>query len=148
MKQSSAVDSDLQAEAASATLTTPMDSPIPSTFHFWLDGTGSTDFRSDDEQRFLERLRRCSEASRWNGDAWHLFSDRTIVTVCIGSPVTVTLRADFFGDRVVVGFDTTHQLVEDLPDTDPRTSTFRSGTIEDMADFAGRFFVDQSGALR
>lgn len=58
----------------------------------------------------------------WCGDAWY-WGEATIVTITFLRPgtnaVDKTLRIDLFDDRVVVGYDSTHQLTDDLDESSP-----------------------------
>lgn len=118
------------------------DSPL---LLFALEETGAFDYRSSNDREFLERLHFQSQRGKWFGDGWAR-DDRTIVTVTItnGSKVVYkTLRIDFFGDRVVVGYDTTHQLVEDLDINDSRTIEWTHLPVQEMADLAAEWVQTQ-----
>ena len=112
---------------------------------FALEETGASDYRSLTDREFLERLHFQSQRGKWFGDGWAR-EDRTIVTVTItNGPKVVykTLRIDFFGDRVVVGYDSTHQLVEDLDITDSRTIEWTGLPVQEMADLAAEWIESQ-----
>ena len=110
---------------------------------FGLEETGASDYRSDSERRFLQRLHEHSQASGWFADAWHVFPNRTVVTVTLREPEFVTLRVDFFGPHVVVGYDDTHQLVDELRADHPSTQRFDADAPESLADFAGTWIGSQ-----
>ena len=110
--------------------------PEASNLLFGLDETGATAYRSDEEYEFLSVLHDGASAHGWFGDAWHTEPDRTIVTVTLGNPVSHTLRIDFLGDEVIVGYDETHQLVSPIPESDTRTRRFASHSVSELARFA------------
>jgi hypothetical protein len=89
---------------------------------FGLAETGLTDYRSPQEREFLEALHVRAAAGGWYGDAWPRPNCIT-VSVIVDDPATgqlsKTLRVDFDGHNIAVGYDATHQLVDDSTITAP-----------------------------
>lgn len=104
---------------------------------FGLEETGVSDYRTLEDRLFLERLDERAKAYPWYGDGWSR-NDRTIVSVCQfqDGGVSATLRIDFFGDSVHLGFDTTNQLTEDIDLADSRTEIIYGCSIAMMANIA------------
>jgi hypothetical protein len=108
---------------------------------FGFEDTGLDDYRSDYEREFLEALYLRAKVAGWAGDAqaWAL-APYLIVTVDLLYPETNvvhrTLRVDFDGSSVVVGYDPTLQLVGDLDRTRPDVYQLSGCSIPEMAAFA------------
>ena len=109
------------------------------TLLFGLNETGLDQYRSETERTFLEALHRRAEAAGWYGDAWPL--DQCLaVSVTLKDPtcsaVRRTLRIDFNGTTVLVGDDSTHQLVENLDPSMPDVLELSSSSVSDLAGLA------------
>jgi hypothetical protein len=104
-----------------------------------------TDFdecRSPEEKEFASALASRAEQGDWYGDLW-FFDEPLIVSVVASDEsegmyhlVLRTLRVDFFGKRVVVGKDPTHQLVDKLDIASPGVYSLENGTPTELAQFA------------
>jgi hypothetical protein len=104
--------------------------------------TGFDECRSLEEKEFASALAARAEMGNWYGDLW-FFDEPLIVSVVATDDsadkyplVLRTLRVDFFGRRVVVGKDPTHQLVNKLDPASPGVSSLESGTPTELAQFA------------
>ena len=104
---------------------------------FGLEETGAADYRTPQDCLFLRELDARAKAYPWYGDGWSR-DDRTIVSVCLieSGVLRTTLRIDFFGDSLHLGYDTTHQLVEDLDLADATTEIIHGISIPEMANMA------------
>lgn len=104
-----------------------------------MEECGATEYSSHRQRRFLERLHECSARDGWFGDGWY-WGKATIVTLTrcdpISGAVDSTLRIDLFDDRVVVGYDTTHQLTEDLDESRADVHVLFGHEPVALADFA------------
>lgn len=98
--------------------------------------------RTAEERAFVGCLEERATRGDWLGDSW-IWEDRLIVSV---SPqdeeervILRTIRADFFGDRVVIGDDPTDQIVGDL-DRAQQGVAVKSGPPEELAEFVADWF--------
>ncbi len=97
--------------------------------------------RTPEEKEFALAILARAEAGGWYGDLW-FFEDPLILSVTLFEDregwypcVFCTLRADFYGKRVVVGKDPTHQLVS-LLDSTSTDANFESDSPVELAQFA------------
>ncbi len=109
---------------------------------FGIDECGATtEYSSRRQRQFLEHLHECSTRDGWFGDGWY-WGKATIVTITRCNPtsgaVDSTLRVDLFDDRVVVGYDTTHQLTDDLDESRADVHVLFGDEPAVLADFAAR----------
>lgn len=104
---------------------------------FGLEESGASAYRNAADFECLKHLHDRSRKHGWYTDGWARI-DRTIVTVAIldetAKAVKHTLRIDLFDDRVVVGYDRFHQLVDDLDECDPNTQVFSGVSPVQLAD--------------
>jgi hypothetical protein len=111
-----------------------------------IDEDGMTKYRNHKEREFLARLEDRFHSLGWYSDRWSR-TDRTIVTITnldpTGSFVQQTLRIDFFDDRVLVGYDYTHQLVDDLDELRSDVKCLRSDSIQLLSDFAADWITSE-----
>ena len=101
------------------------------------------------ERRFLERLDRRAERAGWYADSWSHTTDHVLVAISLwrdGGPVYRDLRADFFGDRLLLGDDETHQFVTELDPDLPGVTAVELPTPEAMADVAADWFERELAA--
>jgi hypothetical protein len=107
---------------------------------FGLEECCETGYASARQEAFLRHLYACSVRDGWFGDAWY-WGEATIVTITFLRPETntvdKTLRIDLFDDRVVVGYDSTHQLTDDLDEASSEVHVRRADCIAELAEFAG-----------
>lgn len=106
---------------------------------FGLEECCETGYASDRQEAFLQHLHACSVRDGWFGDAWY-WGEATIVTITFlrtGSDIVDrTLRIDLFDDRVVVGYDSTHQLTDELDEASSEVHVRRSDSCVELAEFA------------
>ncbi|HEY1136332.1 MAG TPA: hypothetical protein VGE64_02455 [Xanthomonadaceae bacterium] len=106
---------------------------------FGLEECCETGYASARQEAFLRHLHACSVRDGWFGDAWY-WGEATIVTITFLRPgtntVDKTLRIDLFDDRVVVGYDSTHQLTDDLDEASSEVHVRRADCIAELAEFA------------
>jgi hypothetical protein len=83
---------------------------------FGLREAGLTDYRTLEEREFLEALHTRAAAAGWYADAWPRTNCITLSVIVNDSStgqLLKTLRIDFNGSDVVLGYDATHQLVDE-----------------------------------
>jgi len=114
---------------------------VPTDRRLWFDleECCETGYASERQEAFLQHLHACSVQDGWFGDAWY-WGQATIVTITFLRPesntVDKTLRIDLFDDRVVVGYDSTHQLTDDLDEANSEVHVRRADRIAELAEFA------------
>jgi hypothetical protein len=95
--------------------------------------------RNPQEAEFLAALYARAVSGSWHADAWP-WEDRLIITISPSdseaNTILRTLRADYFGDRVVVGLDPTHQLAGDLDGARADVFSKASPSPAELAEFA------------
>lgn len=106
---------------------------------FGLEECCETGYASARQEAFLRQLYACSVRDGWFGDAWY-WGQATTVTITFLRPgtntVDKTLRIDLFDDRVVVGYDSTHQLTDDLDEASNEVHVQHAGCVVRLAEFA------------
>ena len=100
-----------------------------------------TECRDDIERRFLEVLNERASRRDWHADSWSHLTDHVLVAISYidGGAVDFDARADFFGERLLLGYDETHQFVTDLDPDDPSVTVLR-GSPEELANAAADWF--------
>ncbi|MGA2498291.1 MAG: hypothetical protein ABSH20_11155 [Tepidisphaeraceae bacterium] len=104
-----------------------------------------TECRDQPERRFLERLSARATRGGWFADSWSHLSDHVIISIVIRRQGVVTrpLRADFFGSRLVLGDDETHQFVTELNAGLPGVTVVPTGAPEELAEIAADWLESQ-----
>lgn len=106
---------------------------------FGLREAGLTHYRTEEEREFLEALQVRAEAAGWYADAWPRANSITLsVTVNDVSTgeLAATLRIDFDGRKISVGYDPTHQLLDEWEPWPPDDDNERRSSRELAADAA------------
>jgi hypothetical protein len=98
--------------------------------------------RNDDERRFLERLNERAKRGDWAADSWSHTTDHVLIASAYASHNNHDIRADYFGDRLLLGGDETGQYVTELDPADPEVTVVTSKSPEEMADIAADWFED------
>jgi len=103
---------------------------------------GQSECRNEGERRFLERLDRRAGQGGWYADSWSHTTDHVLISISIvrGDAVYRDLRADFFGDRLLLGYDETHQFVTGLDPARRGVTEIVLPTPEEMAEAAADWF--------
>lgn len=100
------------------------------------------------EQRFLKRLNQRAELGGWYTDSWSHTTNHVLVAISLvrNNCVWRDLRADFFGDLLLLGYDETHQFVTPLDRANPRVKSVALTTPEAMAEAAADWFESELAA--
>ena len=98
--------------------------------------------RNELERRFLEHLDYRAGRGGWYADSWSHTTDHVLISISLVRDNTVyrDLRADFFGDRLLLGYDETHQFVTELDPAQPGVTQVVLPTPEAMAAAAADWF--------
>lgn len=91
------------------------------------------------QRTFIHGFHAACERNGWFGDGWY-WGEAVIVTFTTIDPKTgvgiETLRVDLLDDRVIVGYDETHQLATPLDEASANTHVLRLDDPIALADFA------------
>lgn len=110
---------------------------------------GQSECRNDLERRFLERLDHRAERAGWYSDSWSHTTDHVLIAISLwrgDGPVYRALRADFFGDRLLLGDDETLQFATGLDPDRPGVTAVVLPMPEAMADAAADWFEQELAA--
>lgn len=89
--------------------------------------------RNELERRFLERLNDRAEKGNWCADCWSHLTDHVLISIYLPGDKARSLRVDFFGSRLLLGYDETHQFVTELNPDNPLVTVVPDGTPEQLA---------------
>lgn len=96
--------------------------------------------RNERERRFLQRLNERAKAGGWRADSWSHTTDHVQLVIPYATYHNHEPRADYFGDRLLLGGDETGQYVTELDPADPTVKELRSDSPEKLADATADFF--------
>ncbi|QDT18164.1 hypothetical protein [Alienimonas californiensis] len=109
---------------------------------------GQCECRNDLECRFLERLDDRANCGGSYADSWSHTTDHALIAISLvrDNCVYRDLRADFLGDRLLVGYDETHQFGTPLDAARPGVTEVVLPTPEAMAEAAADWFERELAA--
>jgi len=97
---------------------------------------------NDKDRRYLERLNERAKHGRWRTDSWLHTTDHVLIVFFGTTHKNRDTRANYFGDRLLLGGDERGQYVTELDPNDPDVTAVTSGTPEEMADVTADWFED------
>jgi len=100
---------------------------------------------NENERRFLERLNERAKQGGWHGESWSHTTDHVLIVISYASHNNREPRADYFGDRLLLGGDETGQYVTELDPASPDVTVVTAGSPEEMADAAADWFEGHLG---
>ena len=118
--------------------------PVPVFAPRLLDESDS-ECENDLERRFLERLNERAAKRSWYADCWSHLTDHVVISIHLPKKKggSQEARTDFFGSRLLLGYDETGQFATELDPTNPSVTLIPCGTPESLADAAADWLEEQ-----
>jgi hypothetical protein len=105
-------------------------------------GIGLNACNNENERRFLKRLNERALRGKWRTDSWSHTTNHVLIVFWGTTHKNRDTRADYFGDRLVLGGDETGQYVTELDPNSPDVTVVTTGTPEEMAEYCADWFED------